>query len=153
MKKYKWIASSDDGCFEDESRQEFTSKRECYNDMRNAVLEQMKLKTEYTEAFNDCESIGYGVTFYQDMITHASYKSSVCTYEIKEINSMKTIELTEEQVKMIAHALRNEIRINLESSSRIAENFGFSDEVSKITANKITERNLCIKTLLNYIES
>lgn len=59
MKKYKWIASSEDGSFEDERRQEFTSKKECYNDMRNAVLEQMKLKTEYAEAFNDCESIGY----------------------------------------------------------------------------------------------
>lgn len=66
---------------------------------------------------------------------------------------MKTIELTDEQVKMIARALRTEIRINWEAYSRIAENFGFSDEVSKITANKITERNVCIRTLLNYIES
>lgn len=66
---------------------------------------------------------------------------------------MKTIELTEEQVKMIASALRTEIRINWEASIRIAENFGFSEEVSKITANKITERNVCIRTLVNYIES
>lgn len=65
---------------------------------------------------------------------------------------MKTIELTEEQVKMISHALRNEIRINWETYSRIAENFGHSEEVSKITANKIAERNVCIRTLLNYIE-
>lgn len=66
---------------------------------------------------------------------------------------MKTIELTDEQVKMIARALRTEIRINWEASNRIAENFGFSEEVSKITANKIAERNVCIKILLNYIES
>lgn len=66
---------------------------------------------------------------------------------------MKTIELTDEQVKMISRALRTEICINWEASNRIAENFGFSDEVSKITNNKITERNLCIRTLLNYIES
>ena len=66
---------------------------------------------------------------------------------------MKTIELTDEQVKMISRALRTEIYINWEASNRIAENFGFSDEVSEITNNKITERNLCIRTLLNYIES
>ena len=65
---------------------------------------------------------------------------------------MKTIELTDEQVKMISHALRTEIRINWETSSRIVENFGYSEEVSKITANKIIERNVCIRTLLNYIE-
>ena len=66
---------------------------------------------------------------------------------------MKTIELTEEQVKMITSALRTEIRINYEAYSRIAENFGYSEEVSKITANNIIERNVCIRTLLNYIES
>lgn len=65
---------------------------------------------------------------------------------------MKTIELTDEQRKMIASALRTEMRINWEAFNRIAENFGHSEEVSKITANKIAERNVCIKTLLNYIE-
>lgn len=106
MEKYKWIASSDDGSFNDESRQEFTSKEECYNDMRNAVLEKMKLNTEYTEAFNDCESIGYGVTFYQERITHASYKSSVCTYEIKEVNDKKNVALTDSQIQTLIAALR-----------------------------------------------
>ena len=105
MKKYKWIASSDDGSFKDESRQEFTSKEECYNDMRNSALEKIKLSTEYTEAFNDHESIGYGITFYQEKITHASYKSSVCTYEIKEIEDMKTIELTEECIEMLLQGI------------------------------------------------
>lgn len=151
MKKYKWIASSEDGSFEDESRQEFTSKKECYNDMRNAVLEQMKLKTEYTEAFNDCESIGYGVTFYQDMITHASYKSGVCTYEIKEVNSMKTIELTEEQVMMVVHALKTNIRVNQESIDRMYEVCG-ENEYTKETANNLKEGNVRVQTLLNYIE-
>lgn len=42
MKKYKWFAESNDGAFQDESIQTFTSKRECYNDMRNAALEKMK---------------------------------------------------------------------------------------------------------------
>lgn len=105
MKKYRWVAESNDHSFEDESRQEFTSKKECYNDMRNAALEKMKWNTEYSQDFNDCESIEYRVTFYQERIIHASY-SGVYTYEIKEVEEMKTFEFTEDQIKMISSAIR-----------------------------------------------
>jgi hypothetical protein len=45
MKKYKWIAECSDGAFNDESAL-FDTKRDCYNNMRNAVLEKMKWNTE-----------------------------------------------------------------------------------------------------------
>lgn len=38
--KYKWIASSDDGAFEDESEKFFDTEKDCYNDMRNSALEK-----------------------------------------------------------------------------------------------------------------
>lgn len=150
MKKYKWVAESDDRSFEDESRQEFTSKEECYNDMRNAALEKMKWNTEYAQDFNDCESIEYGVMFYQEKIIHASY-SGVYTYEIKEINSMKKFELTEEQVNMVAHALKTTIRVNQESIDRMYEVCG-ENEHTKETAKNLVDGNICLRTLLNYIE-
>ena len=152
MKKYKWIASSDDGSFKDESRQAFTSKEECYNDMRNSALEKIKLSTEYTEAFNDHESIGYGITFYQEKITHASYKSSVCTYEIKEIEEMKTIELTDEQRLMIAEAIINMIYDIKETQREM--NKSQYDGIERIAKNRasMTEYKLKYKTLLDYIQ-
>ena len=119
--------------------------------MRNAALEKMKCHTEYTEAFNDHESIGYGITFYQEKITHASYKSSVCTYEIKEVEEMKTIELTDEQVNMVAHALKTTIRVNQESIDRMYEVCG-ENEHTKETAKNLVDGNICLRTLLNYIE-
>lgn len=153
MKKYKWIASSDDGSFEDESRQEFTSKKECYEDMRNAALEKMKWNTQFNEDFCDVaddEYIGYKVQFRRNQIIHESY-SGVYTYEIKEINSMKTIELTEEQVNMIVHALKTNIRVNQESIDRMYEICG-ENEYTKETANNLKEGNVRVQTLLNYIE-
>lgn len=120
--------------------------------MRNAVLEQMKLKTEYTEAFNDCESIGYGVTFYQEMITHASYKSGVCTYEIKEINSMKTIELTDEQRLLIAEAIINMVRDIKEAQLEINKPTYDGIELFEKSRASMTECKLKYQTLLNYIE-
>ena len=152
MKKYRWIASSDDGSFKDESRQAFTSKEECYNDMRNSALEKIKLSTEYTEAFNDHELIGYGITFYQEKITHASYKSSVCTYEIKEIEEMKTIELTDEQIKMISSAIR--VCCSDMESSLLEINSPRFDNMSGIKKfrDRLTCKKLKYQTLLNYIE-
>ena len=108
MKKYKWIASSDDGCFEDESRQEFTSKRECYNDMRNAALEKMKWNTQYDVDFADLLEdgyIGYEVRFSRNKIIHASY-SGVYTYEIKEVYDKKNVELNESQINTLKAAIR-----------------------------------------------
>ena len=83
MGKYIWKAESDDGAFEDNSRQQFDTKKEAYDDMRNAVFEKMKWNTEFDEDFFDCDSIGYQVHFSQDKIVHESY-SGVYTYTIVE---------------------------------------------------------------------
>lgn len=85
--KYKWFAESNDGAFEDESRKSFATKKECYNDMRNAALEKMKWNTEFDEDFDDMEDgnyIGYNVRFSKDKIIHESY-SGIYTYEIGRV--------------------------------------------------------------------
>lgn len=64
---------------------------------------------------------------------------------------MKTIELTEEQVKMIAHALKTTIRVNQESIDRMYEVCG-ENEYTKETAKNLVDGNVCLRTLLNYIE-
>ena len=149
MKKYKWVVESNDGSFKDESRQEFTSKEECYNDMRNAALEKMKWNTEYAQDFNDCESIEYRVTFYQERIIHVSY-SGVYTYEIKEFEEKK-FEFTDEQVKTIVHALNTNIKVNQEFINRMYDVCG-ETEYTKEIAKNIVNGNMCLRTLLNYIE-
>lgn len=64
---------------------------------------------------------------------------------------MKTIELTEEQVKMIVHALKTNLRVNQESIDRMYEVCG-ENEYTKETANNLKEGNVRVQTLLNYIE-
>lgn len=149
MKKYRWVAESNDRSFEDESRQEFASKEECYNDMRNAALEKMKWNTEFTDC-DENDTLGYKVHFSKNKIIHESY-SGVYTYEIKEVEEMKTIELTEEQVNMVAHALKTTIRVNQESIDRMYEVCG-ENEYTKETAKPLVDGNICLRTLLNYIE-
>ena len=83
--KYKWVASCDDGAFEDESIELFDTKEECYNDMRNNALEKMKWNTEFKHDFdNEEDSIGYEVSFSQNEIMHKSY-SGLYTYKIVEV--------------------------------------------------------------------
>lgn len=81
--KFKWIARCSDGAFEDESEKFFTSKEECYNDMRNHALEKMKWNTEFYDFddMTDGEFIGYDVKFMKDKIIHRSY-SGLYVYEI-----------------------------------------------------------------------
>lgn len=151
MKKYRWIASSEYGSLEDESLQEFTSKEECYNDMRNAAFKKLCCNTEFDQDFSEIANyIGYKVKYNQEKIIHASY-SGVYTYEIKEINSMKKVELTEEQVNMVTHALKTTIRLNQESIDRMYEVCG-ENEHTKETAKNLVDGNVCLRTLLNYIE-
>jgi len=84
-KTYKWVASSDDGCYNKESNKTFDTKEECYNDMRNAALEKLKWNTDYIDLIADESFIDYDVRFYPDgRIIHESY-SGVYTYEIKEV--------------------------------------------------------------------
>ena len=65
---------------------------------------------------------------------------------------MKTFELTEDSIKIIAHALRTTIRVRMESIDRMYELFGNSEYTKKITEH-IVEGNVKMSTLLNYIES
>ena len=96
---YKWFASSKDCIYENESNEIFDTKEECYNDMRDAVLEKMKWNTEFAEDFesskNKLESeplstnyddvtIGYEVKFSPTKITHESY-SGIYTYIMKRV--------------------------------------------------------------------
>ena len=154
MKKYKWIAESNDKSFEDESRQEFLSKEECYNDMRNAALEKMKWNTEYDADFADIIDdgyIGYEVKFSRNQIIHESY-SGVYTYEIKEVQEMKTIELTDEQINMISSAIRvfcmDVESTLLEINSPIYDNRHSIKDLRK----ELESSKLKYQTLLNYIE-
>lgn len=87
---YYWIANSDDGAYEMDSirdlGKQFETKREAYDDMRDAALEKMKWNTEFDEDYADeTEIIEYNVhfEFSQNKITHESY-SGLYTYEIKE---------------------------------------------------------------------
>ena len=150
MKKYKWVAASNDGAFEDESRQEFTSKEECYNDMRNAALEKIKWNTEFTDC-DENDTLGYKVHFSQNKIIHESY-SGIYTYEIKEVQEMKTIELTDEQIIMIADSIINMVHdiedVQLEINKPMYEG------IETIEKNRVsmTEYKLKYQTLLNYIQ-
>lgn len=65
---------------------------------------------------------------------------------------MKTFELTEESIKIIAHALRTTIRMRQESIDRMYEVCGTIDEVKNV-AERIIKGNVEMMTLLNYIES
>lgn len=150
MKKYRWVAESNDLSFEDESRQEFASKEECYNDMRNAALEKMKWNTEFTDC-DENDTLGYKVHFSQNKIIHESY-SGVYTYEIKEVQEMKTIELTDEQRLMIAESIINMVH-DIESA-QLEINKPMYDGIETIEKNRVamTEYKLKYQTLLNYIE-
>lgn len=92
--KYKWIAECSDGAFKDESAL-FDSEKECYNNMRNAVLEKMKWNTEYDDDFTDIQEgdyIGYEVHFNKREITHKSY-SGLYTYKIVEVSQKKSFRV------------------------------------------------------------
>lgn len=150
MKKYRWVAESNDRSFEDESRQEFASKEECYNDMRNAALEKMKWNTEFTDC-DENDTLGYKVHFSQNKIIHESY-SGVYTYEIKEVQEMKTIELTDEQRLMIAESIINMVHdienVQLEIHKPKYDDIEIFEKHRVATA----ESKLKYQTLLNYIQ-
>lgn len=90
--KCKWVAYSNDGSYEDFSKGSFDNKKDCYDDMRNAVLEKMKWNTEYDEDFSyEDDAIGYKVRFTQDMIIHTSY-SGTYVYKIVGADDVVKIE-------------------------------------------------------------
>lgn len=89
--KFKWIAECTDGAFNDESAL-FDSEKECYNNMRDAVLEKMKWNTECDDDFTDNQEgdyIGYEVHFIKRDITNKSY-SGLYSYKIVEVGQKKS---------------------------------------------------------------
>ena len=80
--KYKWVAFCHDWAYEDASNTTFDNEKDCYNDMRNAVLEKMKWNTNIEDGdFADCQNdytdgISYEVHFAKKMIVHKSYSGT-----------------------------------------------------------------------------
>lgn len=90
--KYKWVAFSNDGAYEVSSDATYASKKECYDDMRNAVLGKMKWNTEYDEDFDyDEDAVNYEVRFTKEMIIHESF-SGIYVYKIVPENKKVTIK-------------------------------------------------------------
>jgi len=91
MKKFRWIASSNDG-WEDESKKDFDTKKEAYEDMRKAVFEKMCWNTEFDEDLSDGCSVPYEVNFQQDKIVHKSF-SGIYTYQVVPVKKTKTYKV------------------------------------------------------------
>lgn len=64
---------------------------------------------------------------------------------------MKEFEFTPEQIKSIAHCIRTTIRTNHEAVNNMLEVCG-SNEYTIETAKNLTDANVRLTTLLNYIE-
>lgn len=143
--KYKWIASSDDGAFENESETLFDTEKDCYNDMRNSALEKMKWNTEFDVDFFDVEDgdyIGYRVMFFKNKIIHTSY-SGVYTYEILAIdNSVKNIEISSTSLEIIKSALLEQINKPI-----------YSPENDSANRGKLIQKRRESKIVLDYLLS
>lgn len=102
-RRCKWVAFSNDGSYIEQSGkvydakegklvEGFSSKKECYDNMRDAVLSKMKWNTEYDEDFNyEDDAVEYKVRFTRDMIIHSSY-SGIYVYKIVDMNENPTKE-------------------------------------------------------------
>lgn len=64
---------------------------------------------------------------------------------------MKEFEFTPEQIQSIAHCIRTTIRTNQEAVNNMLEVCG-SNEYTIETAKNLTDANVRLTTLLNYIE-
>lgn len=101
--RYKWIGCSNDYSYEEKSKVVFNSKKDCYNSMRDAVLNKMKWNTEYDEDFvHKDDAVGYEVRFTQDMIVHSSF-SGCYVYKIilEEENPKYEDIFNEETIKKL----------------------------------------------------
>ena len=70
---YYWVVHSTDGCFQGVSGEEYKTKKEAYESMRNSALKKMEWNTEFDEDFDGGEPIHYEVLFSKDCIRHISY--------------------------------------------------------------------------------
>ena len=84
--RYKWVAYCHDFAFEDASEKVFDTIKDCYDDMRRAVLMKMTWNTNYDEDFEHlddtvsesefCDAISYQVWFEKRMIVHHSFSGT-----------------------------------------------------------------------------
>lgn len=80
---YMWEATSNDHSYHEESKRIFETRREAYEDMREAALKKMKWNTEYAEDFKDGEPIVYEVSFHPETIKNESYSGNYCWHICK----------------------------------------------------------------------
>ena len=81
--RYSWVASSNDGSFEDKGDKWFKNKRDAYVNMRDHALKKMQWNTEWEDLDDNGDSLGYEVHFAKDKIVHESY-SGIYTYRLVE---------------------------------------------------------------------
>jgi len=84
--RYKWVAYSHDWSYEDKSEKVFDTIKDCYDDMRRAVLTKMTWNTNYDEDFeyrddeiaplNWGDAISYQVWFEKRLIVHHSFSGT-----------------------------------------------------------------------------
>ena len=65
---YYWTVRSTDGCFQGVSGEEYKTKKEAYESMRNSALYRIKWSTEFDEFFGQGELINYEIKFSRDCI-------------------------------------------------------------------------------------
>lgn len=81
--RYMWAAKSNDGSYDVTSDETFSTRKECYENMRRAALMKAEWNTEW-EDFGESDEdscIGYDFEFQRDRIIHTSY-SGTYTYQI-----------------------------------------------------------------------
>jgi hypothetical protein len=137
MKKFRWIASSNDG-WEDESKTEFATKKEAYEDMRKAVFEKMCWNTEFDEDLSDGCSVPYEVNFQQDKIVHKSF-SGVYTYEVVPVKETKTYKVKIDYVEHYSDYVAVEATSEQEALDKLGAEW---DDYDSILHNYILDGKL-----------
>lgn len=84
IKRYYWVALSNDENYDEMSRDSFRTKKDAYENMRKEVLNKMTWNTDYLDFESKEDAINYYVRFTQDEIVHSSY-SGVYVYRIVEV--------------------------------------------------------------------
>lgn len=54
--RYRWVASSDDGAWDDESSKTFYKQSDCYKDMMEHAIDKMKWNVEWDDVTTDCNA-------------------------------------------------------------------------------------------------
>lgn len=82
---YSWEAFGDGGSYKAKSPTLFRTRKEAYEDMRQAALDKMKWNTEYDEDFggDDDQMVEYGVSFSRGKIVHNSFSGRYAWHVVK----------------------------------------------------------------------